>query len=50
MFLGYSHIIGDPAKRNKIRTTIRRWAFGILIAFACIGLGNTIAFIIRLER
>lgn len=45
---GYDHIIGNPVKRQKIKDTIRFWFTCFVIAFACIGLGNTIYFVWRL--
>lgn len=39
------YIIGDPAKREKVRSTLRVVWFSFVYAFALIGLGNTAYFI-----
>ena len=42
------YLIGDPAKREKIRRTVRTAWYSVVYAFACIGLGNTIYFVWRI--
>lgn len=41
------YLIGDPVKREKIRSTVRTAWYSFVYAFACIGLGNTIYFVWR---
>lgn len=44
------YIIGDKAKREKIRRTVRAAWYSVVYAFACIGLGNTIYFVWRILK
>lgn len=42
------YLIGDPVKRDKIRSTLRVVWFSVVYAFACIGIGNTAFFVWRI--
>jgi len=41
------YIIGDPAVREKIRSTARVVWYSFVYAFACIGIGNVAFFVWR---
>lgn len=37
--LGFKYIIGDPAVREKIKTTLRVIGMSIVLGMACLGFG-----------
>ncbi len=45
---GFTYIIGDPVKRSKIRSTLRTIGMSIVLGFACIGFGVTLATVVQI--
>lgn len=42
------YIIGDPVKREKIRSTLRVIGMSLVLGFACIGFGVLLSVVVQI--
>jgi len=42
------YLIGDPAKRNKLNSTLRVIGMSLVLGFACIGLGTVLITVVQI--